>query len=152
MCVKGQIFSDVQVQKGGSSVASMCKSGSSVMIKGFVLNAVLFDCQSFQGDLQHVQVSQLTIQHPVVAVMGCQPSVCVMYSMCNLMGNQLVFLKIGTNLYLWFEMVSSRNTVQFLNEIDQIHECQHRKSVQKINQALKLSYQCKLKKIIHVFI
>ena len=65
----------------------------------------------------------LTIQHPVVAVMGCQLPVCVMYSTCNLMDSQLVFLEIEANLYLQFEMVSSRNTVQFLNEIDWIREC-----------------------------
>ena len=56
-----------------------------------------------RGDLQHMQVSQLTIQHPVVTVMGCQSSVYVMYSMCNILGNQLVFLKIETNLYLQFK-------------------------------------------------
>ena len=56
----------------------------------------------YRGNLQHVQVSQLTNQHPVVTVLGCQSSVCVMYSMCNILGNQLVFLKIEEKLYLWF--------------------------------------------------
>ena len=77
----------------------------------------------FRGDLQHMQVSQLTNQHPVVAVMGCQSPVCVMYSMCNFVGSQLAFLKIETNLYLQFDIVSLRNTVQFLNEIDRICGC-----------------------------
>ena len=52
----------------------------------------------FRGDLRYMQVSQLTIQHLVAAVMGCQLSVCVVYSTCHIMGSQLVFLEIETNL------------------------------------------------------
>ena len=72
-----------------------------------------------------------------------------MYSMCNLLGNQLVFLKIETNLYLWFKMVSSRNTVQFLNEIDRIRECQHRKLVFEL--IFKLLGQYRLKDSAYIF-
>ena len=47
-----------------------------------------------RGNLQHVQVPQLTNQHPFVTVLGCQSSLCVINSMCNILGNQLVILKI----------------------------------------------------------
>ena len=87
-----------------------------------------------------MQVSQLTIQLPVVAVMGCQSSVYVMYSTCNILGNQLVFLKIETNLYLQFKWSVHRNTVQFLNKIDCIYECQHRKLVQGIEPSTQAYY------------
>ena len=44
-------------------------------------------------------------------------------------------------------MDSSRNTVQFLNEIDWIRECQLRNPCKKlINQVLNLYGQCLLKK------
>ena len=120
-CAKRQILSGVCMQK-------WILSGDQ---KGLYQPLSYLAVNHCGGDLQHVQASQLTIQHAVVAVMGCQSSVCVMYSMCNLLGNQLVSLEIEINLYLWFKMVNSRNTVQFLNEKDCIHECQHRKSVQK---------------------
>ena len=56
------------------------------MIKGFVPTDVNFPVNHCRGNLQHVQVSQLTIQHPVVAEMGCQLSFYVMYGMCNILG------------------------------------------------------------------
>ena len=79
------------------NVSNMCKKVD-LQIKGFALTI-----DRCRGNLQHMQVSQLTIQHPVVAVMGCQSFVYVMYSMCNVLGNQLVFLKIETHLYLRFK-------------------------------------------------
>ena len=101
-----------------------------MVIKIFVATIVLLGCQSFQGNLPHMQVSQLTNQCPVVAVMGSQSTNCVMYITCNFMGCQLAFLKIEINLYLQFWVVSLRNTVKFMNEIDHFCECQLSKLVQ----------------------
>ena len=90
-----------------------------------------------------MQVSKLTNQHPVAAVMSCQSSVCVMYSMCNILDNQLVFLKIEANLYLQFNWSVQEIQYDFWNKIDHIYECQHKKSVQGIepsSSSLLLSY------------
>ena len=136
-CAKRCILRGIHVQKGGSSVVYVCKMDPQWWSKELCWSLSYLAVNHCKGDLQQMHVSQLTIQHSVVAVMDCQLSACVMYSLCNLLGNQLVFLTIETNLYLWFKMVSSRNTVQFLNKIYWIHECQHGKLVQSIYPSIQ---------------
>ena len=62
--------------------------------------------------LQHMQVPELSTSIFIVTLFSCQPSTCVISSMCNILSNHLVFLKIEISLYSGSSS-QLKNTVQF---------------------------------------
>ena len=124
MCAKGWILCDIWVQKGGSSVCvpcakldpQRCHADHCPLEQSIKLRVTSSMCRCPN---RPISISD-------VAVMGCQSSCNRVYSTCNFMGRQLAFLKYKQSVYFVIREGSSRNTVQFLTEIDRNHKCQLR--------------------------